>query len=66
MVTLKTLAVAAALVVGAGAMAGSALAQNGPATGNESPVAGGAGASGKSAVKHAMTKHNNKKDDKAQ
>lgn len=46
MTTLKTLTIAAALVVGA---ASFAFAQNGPATGSQPPVAGGAGASNPSA-----------------
>jgi hypothetical protein len=68
MVTSKTLAVAAALVVGASSLA---FAQNGPATGSEPPVAGGAGgggapsagapsAHGKSAPSHTMMKHKKK------
>ena len=46
MASLKTLTVAAVLVVGATSFA---VAQNGPATGGEPPVAGGAAASNPSA-----------------
>jgi hypothetical protein len=63
MVTSKTLALAAALVVGASSLA---FAQNGQAIGSEPPVAGGAGgggapnAHGKSAPSHTMMKHKKK------
>jgi hypothetical protein len=43
MTNLKTLAIAAALFAGATTVA---IAQNGPGTGNQPPVAGGAGNSG--------------------
>ena len=64
MTTLKTLTIAAALVVGASSLA---LAQNGPATGGEPPVAGGAGASnpstGGTGMGHGtMTKSTHKKE----
>ncbi len=42
MVTLKTVTLAAALIAGATSLA---MAQNGPATGGQPPVAGGAAAS---------------------
>jgi hypothetical protein len=42
MVTLKTVTLAAALIAGATSLA---IAQNGPATGGQPPVAGGAAAS---------------------
>jgi hypothetical protein len=51
MATLKTVTLAAALIAGATSLA---IAQNGPATGGEPPVAGGAAASSPTAGANGM------------